>query len=111
MPPIKSAKITAASDVSARLLAIGYIAGRHRLRMDESNRASGGDQGKQEKGSSEKLDHVRPLLAIGQISLGGLQMDGCSNANASVTMKAARSSRISFEALYLTVLDRQVWDL
>jgi hypothetical protein len=55
--------------------------------MDEGNCASGGDQRKQEKGR-EKLDHVCPLLAIGRISVGGLQMDGCGNANASVTIKA-----------------------
>jgi len=63
MLPIGSAKITSASDVRAPLLAIGHIASGHRLRMDEGNRASGGDQRKQEKGS-EKLDHVCPLWQL-----------------------------------------------
>jgi hypothetical protein len=41
--------------------------------MDEGNRASGGDQRKQENGS-EKLGHLSPLLAIGRIGAGGLQL-------------------------------------
>ena len=105
MLPIGSAKITSASDVRAPLLAIGHIASGHRLRMDEGNRAGGGDQGKQENGS-EKLGHSCPPLAIGRISVGGLQMDGCGNANASVTIKAVRSSRTSLEASCLTLLDQ-----
>jgi hypothetical protein len=82
---------------TCRLLTIGHIASGHRLRMDEGNRASGGDQGKQENGG-EKLGHMCPLLAIGRTSAGGLQIDGCGNANASVTIRAVRSLRIQFEA-------------
>jgi hypothetical protein len=78
--------------------------------MDEGDRTSGRDERKQEKGS-EKLDHVCPLLAIGRISVGGLQTDGCGNANTSITIKAVRSSRISFEASCFTVRDPQAWDL
>ena len=85
----------------SRLLAIGHIASGHRLRMDEGNRAGGGDQGEQQNGS-EKLGHACPLLAIGRISVGGLHMERCGNANASVTIRAASD---------LTVLDPKAWDL
>jgi hypothetical protein len=44
-------------------LAIGHIASRDRLRMDEGNRGSGDDQGKQEK-RSENLCHVCSFLQL-----------------------------------------------
>jgi hypothetical protein len=92
----------------SRLLAIGHIASGHRLRMDEGNRAGGGDQGKQENGS-EKLGHSCPPLAIGRISVGGLQMHRYRNANVSVMIRAIRSLRIQFEVPDFS--DPQAWDL